>query len=72
VPGATTRALVTPATPAGIAIQQPAMTVPQQPVYNPAPPVKPVVKQSAGCMGVLVAALTLAALIGLLAVAYPH
>src|SRR5216684_6187803 len=53
VPGATPQALVMPATPLGITIQQPAMAVPPQAAYNPAPPVKPVVKQSSGCMGVL-------------------
>src|SRR5216684_4424016 len=53
VPGATASPAVMPATPIGIAIQQPAMAVPPQAAYNPAPPVKPVVKQSSGCMGVL-------------------
>jgi eukaryotic-like serine/threonine-protein kinase len=70
VPGATPQPLGIPATPMGIAIQQPGS--PTQPVYNPTPPVKPVVKQSAGCTGVLVAALSLAAVIGLLAAAYLH
>jgi serine/threonine protein kinase len=70
VPGATQPALGMAATPIGTAIQQQAMAVgPPLPVYNPAPPVKPVVKQSAGCMGVLVAALSMAAAIGLLAAA---
>jgi hypothetical protein len=48
------------------------MAAPPLPVYNPAPPVKPVVKQSTGCMGVLVAALSMAAATGLLAAAYLH
>jgi hypothetical protein len=61
-----------PATPIAIAIQQPAMAVPAQAVYNPAPPVKPVVKQSAGCMGALVGTLSLAALVALLAGTYLH
>jgi hypothetical protein len=47
------------------------MAVPPQAVYNPAPPVKPVVKQSAGCMGVF-AVLILAALPALLAAATLH
>jgi serine/threonine protein kinase len=61
---------VVPATPIGIAIQQPAMAVPPQAVYNPAPPVKPVVKQSAGCLGVLVSVLLLGAVLALLAALY--
>jgi serine/threonine protein kinase len=71
VPGANPPRVVLPATPIGIAIQQPTMAVPPQAVYNPAPPVKPVVKQSAGCMGVL-AMLSLAAMAVLLAAAYLH
>ncbi|HXB03771.1 MAG TPA: serine/threonine-protein kinase [Candidatus Angelobacter sp.] len=72
VPGATVQPAIMPATPLGIALQQPAMTVPPQAVYNPTPPVKPVVKQSSGCMGVLVGALTLAAVAGLLAATFLH
>jgi serine/threonine-protein kinase len=60
------------ASPIGTALQQPAMAARPLPVYNPAPPVKPVVKQSTGCMGVLVAALSMAAATGLLAAAYLH
>jgi hypothetical protein len=45
---------------------------PHLPVYNPTPPVKPVVKQSAGCMGVLLAAVSVAAMIGLLAAPFLH
>ena len=72
VPGATPQPLGMPG-PIGTALQQPAMAAgPPLPVYNPAPPVKPVVKQSTGCMGVLVAALSMAAAIGLLAAAYLH
>src|SRR4029077_17446 len=53
VPGATAAPVVVPATPMGITAQQtPMATLPPQAVYNPTPPVKPVVKQSAGCMGV--------------------
>ncbi len=72
VPGATVQPAIMPATPLGIALQQPAMTVPPQAVYNPTPPVKPVVKQSSGCMGVLVGALTLAAVAVLLAASVLH
>src|ERR1700674_2879448 len=70
--GATAQPLVVAATPIGIAIQQPAMAVPPQAVYNPAPPVKPVVKQSSGCMGVLVGVLTMASAVVLLAATYLH
>ena len=66
VPGANPSQTVLPATPIGIAIQQSTMAVPPQAVYNPAPPVKPVVKQSAGCMGVF-AVLSLLAVLALLA-----
>ncbi len=66
VPGAAARAGAVPATPIGMAIQQPAMAVPPEAVYNPAPPVKPVVKQSSSCLGLIAAALSLSALVGLL------
>ncbi len=59
-----------PATPIGIAIQQPAMAVPSQAVYNPAPPVKPVVKQSAGCLGMLVGVISVSATLAFLAAAH--
>ena len=72
VPGATPPPAMMPATPIGIAIQQPAMAVPPRAVYNPAPPVKPVVKQSSGCMGALLGVLTLAAAVGWLAATYLH
>jgi serine/threonine protein kinase len=71
VPGANPPPAVLPATPIGIAIQHPAMAVPPQAVYNPAPPVKPVVKQSAGCMGVL-ATLSVAAVVAVLVATYLH
>ncbi len=67
VPGA-----VIPATPSGTAIQQPATAVPPQAVYNPTPPVKPVVKQSAGCLGVLAGTMSLASVLALLAATYLH
>jgi len=47
------------------------MAVPPRAVYNPAPPVKPVVKQSAGCMGVL-ATLSVVALVAVLVATYLH
>jgi serine/threonine-protein kinase len=72
VPGATAPPTMVPATPIGIAIQQPAMAVPPQAVYNPAPPVKPVVKQSSGCMGLLVGMLTFATAAALLGATYLH
>jgi hypothetical protein len=48
------------------------MATPPHAVYNPAPPVKPVVKQSSGCMGLLVGVLTLGAAVVLLAATYVH
>jgi serine/threonine protein kinase len=72
VPGATTPPVVFPPTPIGIASQQPTIAGPPQAVYNPAPPVKPVVKQSSGCMGLLVGLLTLATAIALLGATYLH
>jgi serine/threonine-protein kinase len=69
VPGAAPPAVM-PATPIGIAIQQPSMAVPAQAAYNPAPPVKPVVKQAAGCLGALVSVIFLIAAITFLAAVY--
>lgn len=66
VPGGIVQPGMVPATPIGMAIQQPAMAVPPQAVYNPAPPVKPVVKQSSSCLSVIGAALALSVLVGLL------
>ena len=63
---------VAPPTPIGMAIQHPATAVPLQAVYNPAPPVKPVAKQSAGCLGVLLGTMSLTAALVLLAAAYVH
>ena len=71
VPTATPPTLM-PATPIGIAIQQPATAVPPQAAYNPTPPVKPVAKQSAGCLNVLVGAISLTAALALLAAAFVH
>jgi serine/threonine protein kinase len=73
VPGAVARPAVVPATPIGMAIQQPTTAVPVQAAYNPTPPVKPVAKQSTGCLGVLVWVISLtAALLSLLAAAFVH
>jgi len=66
-PGAAAPA-VAPATPIGMAIQQPTTAVPVQVAYNPTPPVKPVAKQSTGCLGVIPLAIALV----VLAVAYFH
>jgi serine/threonine protein kinase len=71
VPTAVPAATTMPATPIGMAIQQPATAVPLQAAYNPTPPVKPVAKQSTGCLGVLVGAISLTATLALLA-AYIH
>jgi serine/threonine-protein kinase len=72
VPGAVAAPAVLPATPIGMAIQQPATAVPVQAAYNPTPPVKPVAKQSTGCLGVLVGAISLTASVALLAAASVH
>jgi len=50
-----------PIAPAVVAAH-PEMAAPPNPVYNPTPPVKPVVKRTSGCLGALSAALTLSAL----------
>ncbi|MEO8743779.1 MAG: serine/threonine-protein kinase [Candidatus Dormiibacterota bacterium] len=71
-PGARTPPGVTPATPIGVAIQQPAIAIPPPVVYNPAPPVKPVIKQSSGCLGVIASAIAVSAILGLLVAAYLH
>ena len=72
MPGGTAPPGMAPATPIGMAIQQPAMAVPPQAVYNPTPPVKPVVKQSSGCMGLIAAVLALSALAGLVVASLTH
>ena len=61
------------ASPAGMAaMPQAPVAVPVQAVYNPAPPVKPVAKKSAGCLGVIAALLVLAPALFLLVAALPH
>jgi serine/threonine protein kinase len=73
VPGAAGHPTVVPATPIGIAIQQPAAAIPlqsaynAQAAYNPAPPVKPLAKAATGCMGVLAGVLPLLGLLTLAA-----
>src|ERR1700694_1435739 len=59
VPAATTPPVVFPPTPIGIASQQPTIAVPVQAAYNPTPPVRPVAKQSTGCLGVLLGTMPL-------------
>src|SRR5882672_8164004 len=61
-----------PATPIGMAIQQPTTAVPVQAAYNPTPPVKPVAKQSAGCLNVLIGTISVTAAFVFLAAAYVH
>jgi serine/threonine-protein kinase len=72
VPGVVPVAAVAPATPIGMAIQQPATAAPLKSAYNPTPPVKPVVKQSTGCLGVLIGALSMTSALALLAAAFAH
>ena len=72
VPAAVAASAVIPATPIGMAIQQPATAAPVQAAYNPTPPVKPVAKQSTGCLSVLVVAFSLTASLALLAAAFVH
>jgi len=72
VPTAGSQPVMRPATPIGMAIQQPTTAVPVQVAYNPTPPVKPVVKQSAGCLNVIIGAIALATALALLAAGYIH
>src|SRR5713226_1252575 len=71
VPG-TPGAGFVPATPIGVAIAQPAGALPIQAVYNPTPPVKPVTRKAAGCLGVLIGTLGLASLLVVLIGLYAH
>jgi eukaryotic-like serine/threonine-protein kinase len=70
VPGAIPQPAIAAATPIGIALQQPAMAVAPVPIYNPTPPAKPVVKQSAGCLGVLLGMVSLTSLVALVATTF--
>ncbi len=53
-------------------VAQPGAVTPVQAVYNPAPPVKPVAKKSAGCLGVLIGLLALAPALFILVAGSPH
>jgi serine/threonine-protein kinase len=70
VPNATPAPVMMPATPIGMAIQQPTTAVPVQVTYNPTPPVKPVAK-AAGCLNVIVGAIAVTSALAL-AAAYIH
>ena len=56
----------------GIPAMPMAAPVAPAPIYNPAPPVKPVAKKSSGCMSVLVGALGVASLVGVLVALTVH
>lgn len=72
VPGAA-HPQATPATPTGIAIANPSMAAAHPAVvYNPTPPVKPAVKESAGCLGLLGGLVGLVAMTGLVVEAFLH
>jgi hypothetical protein len=71
VPNATSAPVMIPATPIGMAIQQPTTAVPVQVAYNPTPPVRPLVKQATGCLNVIVGAIALTSALAL-AAAYIH
>jgi len=67
VPGGTFSPWAIPAV-AGLPVMPAASPLPAQPVqsvYNPTPPVRPVAKKTAGCLGLIAGALTLTALAGL-------
>jgi eukaryotic-like serine/threonine-protein kinase len=72
VPSAVATPAVAPAASIGMAGRQPGTAVPLQAAYNPTPPVKPVAKQSAGCLGVLIGTMSMTAALALLAAAYVH
>ena len=56
------------ASPLGVpSMAEPAVAAPAQAVYNPAPPVKPVVKKASGCLGVIAGMLALAPIVYLVA-----
>jgi hypothetical protein len=48
-------------------VAEPAVAAHAQAVYNPAPPVKPVVKKASGCLGVLAGMLALTPIVYLVA-----
>jgi hypothetical protein len=73
VPGGTGPS-ATPAI-AGMPAMPAASPMPAQPVqsvYNPTPPVRPVAKQTAGCMGMIAGVLGLVPLLWALAAAFVH
>ncbi|MGH7762791.1 MAG: serine/threonine-protein kinase [Candidatus Dormibacteraceae bacterium] len=63
---------VAPATPIGIAIAQPAMAMPAQAGYNPAPPLKPMAKKTSGCIAVLMLIIVVVSVAGLSAASALH
>jgi serine/threonine protein kinase len=69
-PGAVAPPTAVPATPIGMAILQPATAVPLNAAYNPTPPVKPVAKQAAGCLGMMFSTTALAGALGFLTVCF--
>jgi hypothetical protein len=74
VPGGTAAPGATPAI-AGMPVMPAASPMPAQPVqsvYNPTPPVRPVVKKTAGCLGIIGGALGLVPLVWALATALLH
>jgi serine/threonine-protein kinase len=74
VPGGTASPSAIPAI-AGMPVMPAASPMPAQPVqsvYNPTPPVRPVAKKSAGCLGMIGGALGLLPLLGGLVVLYLH
>jgi serine/threonine-protein kinase len=73
VPAAAAAQAAAMASPVGVpAMAQPAVAVPAQAVYNPAPPVKPVAKKATGCLGVIAGLIALAPALYLLVAALIH
>ncbi|MFI5282070.1 MAG: serine/threonine-protein kinase [Candidatus Dormibacterales bacterium] len=54
-----------PPMPPAVVAAHPEMAAPPNPVYNPTPPVKPVVKASSGCLGLVSAVLVVAAVVAM-------
>jgi serine/threonine protein kinase len=71
VPATATAQAASLASPAGV-MAQPVGGVPAHVVYNPTPPVKPVAKKAAGCLGVLVGLVALTPPLSLLVVTALH
>ena len=76
IPGADLSKMVPGATPYPGAIPaiagMPVMPAPAQSVYNPTPPVRPVAKKTAGCMGIIAGALGLTPVVWALVSALSH